>query len=194
MVNFLIYFSLIFINTQWFYNDNIAVHISNNICISQEEKALYTIINDYREQNGLGPIPISSSLTRVAQVHARDLMKYYTKSKSCNPHSWSENGEWTSCCYTNDHKQAKCMWDKPKEISGYESPGYEIVYWNSEAATAPKALEGWKNSSSHNPIIINSGMWQQATWNAMGIGIYKEYAVVWFGQGKDSEGKPGICH
>lgn len=167
--------------------------INDKICLNGEEQRLFTIINNYRKQKGLKSVPLSSSLTKVAQTHARDLMAHYTNNKDCNPHSWSEHGAWSSCCYTNDHKQAQCMWDKPKEISGYEGAGYEIVYWHSEAATAPGALIGWKKSPSHNPIIINSGMWKDAMWNAIGIGIHQEYAVVWFGQEKDMAGKPGKC-
>jgi uncharacterized protein YkwD len=85
------------------------------------------------------------------------------------------------------------MWEKPKEISGYESPGYEIVYWNSGTANAAKALEGWKKSPGHNMVMINSDMWKKVTWNAIGVGIYGNYAVAWFGEIEDDKGAPGKC-
>ena len=156
----------------------------NDVCVSLEEQKLYTIINDYRASKKLEAIPFSSKLTAVAQAHAKDLATNYDfdpKGK-CNPHSWSGEGSWNSCCYTNDHKQAKCMWDKPKEIAGYSSPGYEIAYYSSAGASALEGLEGWKKSPAHNPLLINSGMWEKAHWKGIGVGIYKEYAVVWFGE------------
>lgn len=78
------------------------------------------------------------------------------------------------------------MWDKPKEIAGYESPGYEIAYYSSAGASAGEGLEGWKKSPSHNPLIINEGIWKKVSWKAIGIGIYKEYGVVWFGELEDT--------
>lgn len=77
------------------------------------------------------------------------------------------------------------MWDKPKEIAHYESPGYEIAYYSSKGATAEEGLSGWQKSPSHNPLIINDGMWQKAQWKGIGIGIYKEYGIVWFGEISD---------
>ena len=50
--------------------------------------------------------------------------------------------------------------------------------------TAEYAINSWKKSSGHNAVIINSGGWNDK-WNAIGIGIYKGFAVVWFG--KESE-------
>lgn len=154
------------------------------VCLTAEEKDLYDIINEYRKTKKLPPIPFSASLTKVAQAHAKDLAHHYhfDRENKCNPHSWSDNGSWTSCCYTNDHKQAQCMWDKPQEIAGYESPGYEIAYYSSKGATAEEGLAGWKKSSGHNPLLINTGIWKPVSWKAIGIGIYEQYAVVWFGQ------------
>ena len=79
------------------------------------------------------------------------------------------------------------MWDKPKEIAGYDSPGYEIAYFSSAGASAKEGLEGWKKSPSHNPLIANEGMWSKVNWKAIGIGFYKEYGIVWFGEQEDDE-------
>lgn len=78
------------------------------------------------------------------------------------------------------------MWNKPSEIAGYEGPGYEIAYYSSAGATAVEGLEGWKRSPAHNPLIINEGIWSKATWRAIGIGFYKEYGIVWFGETDDA--------
>jgi hypothetical protein len=155
-----------------------------DVCLSAEEQKLYTLIMEYRKTRGLEPIPLSAKLTLVAQTHARDLTDNYKFDfdNVCNPHSWSKNGAWSSCCYTNDHKQKECMWNKPKEIAGYASSGYEIAYYSSKGATAEEGLAGWKVSPGHNPVIVNDGIWKKVKWNAIGIGLNGEYGVVWFGE------------
>lgn len=156
-------------------------------CLSQEEKKLYDLIMEYRKEKGLGSIELSAKLTLVAQTHAKDLSENFDPfNGKCNLHSWSRKGKWEACCYTNDHKKADCMWTKPKEIAGYESDGYEISYYKSDGANAAEGLAGWKVSTGHNQVIINDGIWKKIQWNAIGIGIYKEYGIVWFGELKDN--------
>lgn len=152
--------------------------------MSEEETLLYQEITQYRISLGLPAIPFSKSLGKVARLHAQDLMTYPPKAP-CNMHSWSKNGKWKSCCYTPDHKQAVCMWNKPKELSSYPGNGYEISAMN----TSPDVdwLAQWKNSTPHHQVIVNQGIWKGKTWNAMGIGIRKPYAVVWFGMEEDVE-------
>ena len=74
------------------------------------------------------------------------------------------------------------MWYKPKEIAGYEGHGYEILFYSSDGSTAEEALLGWQNSPAHHAVMTNANTWEQVTWRAMGVGIYGEYAVAWFGQ------------
>ncbi len=185
--------SLIFLlTTLFFFSDQNSMIFSgpsntDGVCLNPEEKKLYELIMAYRASQKLKHIPFSAKLTRVAQTHVSDLMKNfdYENRKGCNPHSWSNKGKWTSCCYTPDHQQAKCMWDKPKEIAGYDGNGFEIAYYSSASATAKEGLEGWKTSSGHNPLLINSGIWSKVEWKAVGIGIHENYAVVWFGEVED---------
>ncbi len=169
--------------------------MEENVCLSAEEARLHQLINAYRAEHKLPPIPLSAKLTKVAQAHARDLAENFDfdPNGKCNPHSWSSKGDWTPCCYTSDHKEAECMWKKPEEIAGYESSGFEIAYFHSAGADAKGSLEGWKISPGHNPLLINSGIWDRVTWNAIGIGIYEEYGLVWFGQIAD-ESVPVQCN
>jgi len=157
--------------------------------LTDEETKLYNLIMEYRKANGLPNIPISPSLTIVAQTHVKDLQNNHPENEPCNMHSWSAKGNWTPCCYTPDHAQAQCMWDKPRELTSYKGNGFEIAHWSSDNATAEGALDSWKNSSGHNAVILNQGIWNSSTWNAIGIGIYENYAVVWFGEEKDQESK-----
>lgn len=160
----------------------------SEICLNKEEQKLYELMMDYRKSKGLPSIPLSAKLSLVAQTHARDLMANYKfdVNNKCNPHSWSKKGKWSACCYTNDHKQAKCMWEKPKEIAAYEGYGYEIAYYSSRGATAEEGLAGWKLSPGHNPLIINDGMWSKVEWKGVGVGFFGEYGIVWFGEVADT--------
>jgi uncharacterized protein YkwD len=160
--------------------------------LNTEEQELYRIMMNYRSQHGLPSIPFSKSLTIVAQTHVRDLYKNTPDKGICNMHSWSSNGPWTGCCYTPDHAQANCMWSKPRELTSYKGNGFEIACStrtsdNSDYnITANEALESWKGSPGHNQVIINGDIWTDK-WNAIGIGMYKGYAVVWFGNELDDE-------
>ena len=153
--------------------------------LSNEETELYNLIMQYRYSKGLTKIPLSKSLTFVAQAHVKDLENNKPDVGNCNMHSWSNKGSWTPCCYTDDHARSQCMWDKPSELTSYKGYGYEISYGGSGSATAIRALNGWKSSPGHNAVIINQGIWNDNNWQAIGIGIYKGFAVVWFGQEKD---------
>lgn len=164
------------------------------VCLSKEEQKLYDLIMEYRRQNNLPPISLSPKLSLVAKAHARDLNDNYDfdPNGKCNPHSWSKKGKWTPCCYTSDHKQAECMWNKPKEIADYPSEGFEIAYFHSAEANAERSLAGWKKSPAHNPLLINSEIWEQVQWNAIGVALVGNYGLVWFGQLKD-EGTITVC-
>lgn len=159
--------------------------------LNEAETDLFNLINEYRHTYGLPPVALSKNLTYVAKLHVQDLAENLPYNERCNLHSWSSEGPWTACCYTEDHAQAACMWNKPQEISNYPGIGYEIAYWTDETLSpedfAAKALAGWKRSTNHNVVIINKGRWKDRHWNAMGIGVYKGYAAVWFGEEKDPD-------
>jgi hypothetical protein len=162
------------------------------VTLSEAEMEVFRVINDYRMSLGLPRIPLSLSLTFVAQNHAFDLAENNPVTDRCNLHSWSSEGSWKGCCYTDDHKQAKCMWEKPSELTNYTGNGYEIAFWTTKVfgdqkEIAVDALEVWKNSQPHHEVIINRGIWKQVSWMAMGVGIYKGYVLVWFGEEKDEE-------
>jgi uncharacterized protein YkwD len=164
-----------------------------DVCLNKEEQKLYELMMEYRKSKGLPAIPMSEKLTMVAQAHARDLADHYNiDDTKCNLHSWSKSGKWSACCYTSDHKQAQCMWEKPREIAGYNDYGFEIAFYTSRGATASEGLEGWKLSPGHNPLIVNQGMWSSINWKAIGIGFYGDFGVVWFGQIEDIS-NPKLC-
>lgn len=181
-----------------------SLHISTNsqplirtkkvlpeIHVSLTEWEIFQQINQYRAEKGLKPVPLSGSLTYVAQQHVLDLAENNPVSGRCNLHSWSSKGSWSPCCYTEDHKRAACMWNKPRELTNYPGEGYEIAYWTNEPlephAFATKALKVWKHSPGHNSVIINNYEWRSSDWKAMGVGYFKGYLVVWFGADPDDD-------
>lgn len=165
----------------------------DKVTVSKNEYKLYKLINQYRASKNLPAIPLSKSLTYVAQVHCKDLVENQPDKGKCNMHSWSNKGNWEGCCYTSDHKKASCMWNKPSELTNYPSSGFEISHWSSyqsgDGVPAEQALQSWKSSNGHNNVIINRSVWKNKEWKAIGIGIHKNYACVWFGLSEDPAGE-----
>lgn len=90
------------------------------------------------------------------------------------------------------------MWDKPRELTNYQGDGFEISFFSSYIYSSPAAfakdiLDGWKKSPNHNNVIMNKNIWKKVNWQAIGIGIYGDYADVWFGKEEDSAGGPQPC-
>lgn len=159
--------------------------------LNSEEQKLYKLITEYRMTKGLPEIPLSKSLTFVAQTHAKDLALNIPLKGKCNAHSWSDKGDWTECCYTSNHNNSGCMWDKPAELTDYSGAGYEIAARlltkdQTFKITAEEALDGWKKSSGHRHVILNTSKWKSMHWQAIGIGIYNGAACVWFGEEMDT--------
>ena len=147
--------------------------------LSGEERKLYNNIMEYRRANGLPTIPLSASLTYVAQMHCKDLVEnigYLT-------HAWS------NCPYNaGDSETYPCMWEKPSELTKYKGYGYECAHGGSGGyiATAESSLNSWKSSKPHNSVILNQGIWNNHNWNAIGVGMLNGYAVIWFGEEVDN--------
>ncbi len=140
---------------------------------------LECLINNYRKSKGLPPIPHNAALRKVADTHVKDLAAYHPENQcKGNTHSWSNHGPWKGGCYDPSNSSTyPIMWDKPKEIAGYNNYGYEIAC---QGCTSPAdSLNTWKGSPPHHDVILNKGMWSQA-WSGMGAAIYGGYSVVWF--------------
>jgi len=136
-------------------------------------------INKYRKTLGLQNIPHSPQMRQVAEAHVKDLAVNNPEA-ACNGnmHSWSNKGTWKGGCYDpNNSSTYPIMWDKPQEIAGFATYGYEIAAGGT--ATPASALSTWQGSPLHNNVIVNQGMWTQP-WKGMGAAIYGGYAVAWF--------------
>jgi uncharacterized protein YkwD len=150
--------------------------------LEAEERKLYEMVNDYRALNGLPSIPLSKALTSVANRHAQDLSQnigHLTHSWSDAPFNSSDSSTWSN------------MWTAPQRLqTGYPGYGYENAYWNSAGVTAENSLLGWQNSPAHNSVILNQNGWENLNWQAVGVGIYEDYGVLWFGEEVDPTGSP----
>jgi hypothetical protein len=156
---------------------------------TEEERKLFTLLNSYRNRWRLPSIPLSRSLCHVAQAHIRDL--HHTLPRPpCNVHSWSTHGIWQPVCYKDNHEGADRMWSKPRELTHYQGNGFEIVSWvpGHLSVDAHSAMLSWQKSSEHKAVILNQAVWSSFKWKAMGVGIYNNYAVVWFGEEGDPAG------
>ena len=169
-------------------------------CLSAKEAEIFRLINMHRGKHGLQPIAHSRSLTRVARLHAIDLVENHPEAGKdrrgydCTMHSWSDKGFWKAVCYTGDHHYASGMWNKPREITGiYDDDGYENVYWTSSDMIYPKrVVERWMRSTEHNDLILETGKFSGANWAAMGIGVHRNVAVMWVGGMVDPLGSMSV--
>ncbi|MCD4746984.1 MAG: SPOR domain-containing protein [Bacteroidales bacterium] len=190
---FFLIISLIYIELFNFKYAEASNDIPNDFCITQEELKLFNLINNYRKKIDLPEIPLSKSLSYVAKLHINDLYNNKPDTNICNFHSWSDKGKWSACCFSKENIEQSCMWDKPKELTSYEGKGYEITFWESVDATAETAFKLWISNNASNSMILNSDKWEKYNWNAIGVGIYKAYSVVWFGEETDKENEIKVC-
>jgi len=170
--------------TTYQLNASAASSVISGDGINSEERQLYDSINQYRAQNNLPAIPLSKALSTVANRHVLDLennIGYLT-------HGWS-NAPYDA----NDSSTYPSMWGAPQRLNtGYPGNGYENAFGGtgSYVATAEAAFSVWKNSPGHNEVILNQRVWKNFTWNALGVGIYQGFAVIWFGAEPDPTGQP----
>lgn len=160
-----------------------------NYTSTTEEIKLYNLINTYRKENNLPAIPMSLKLNMVAKIHCKDLYDNFKRdSCGCIEHSWSDKGIWKPVCYTHDHARKEEMWNKPFQITGYNGNGFEIEHNHipkDDLCNAQCAINGWKGSHGHDIVMINKEDWKNIKFKAMGVGMYKGYACVWFGETED---------
>jgi hypothetical protein len=162
-------------------NSDTAFAASERISTKAEEIA--NLINNYRTSQGLAAVPLSQSLTEVAQLNARDLY-LNTPAAPCGLLSWSDDskGSWTPVCYQSVADDAAVQ-NKAREINAYTGDGFNNVYSSGgDTVTPSTVLNNWKADVASNDLLKTSGSFAGKTWNAMGVGTYKGYATVWFGE------------
>ena len=167
--------------------------IPETFCISMEEQLLFDKINILLDDYGNKQLDFSKSLSYVAELHINDLTANHPDTSICNLSSWSDKGEWTSCCHNSYVPKQKCMWDKPKELTPYPYYGYELVGYFEDGFTADSVIELWAESKEVLDMLLTNGNFKQKKWVCMGVGINEEYVSMWFGQRADKLGEPDLC-
>ena len=138
---------------------------------------LEALINAERNRYGLASLDCDDGMRYVAWKHVTNQMENnFGLGGHCNLHSWA--GE-LACCYTSDHGNSNCMWDKPKEIYGASRKGFEISTWTSGVQTAKGALDWWRGSQGHYGVLMTRGQWWQDL-SDFGCWVGGNYAHCWF--------------
>ncbi len=164
-----------------------------DMCANKDEIRLAELINVYRTQNKLAVIPLSKSLFVVAKTHVNDLQSNRPDTSICNTASWSNKGDWSSCCFNKYVLKTDCMWDKPKELTPYKFKGYEISYYEEGIVNADSLFRIWIETPEVSDMLLCKGLHSDKKWLAIGAGISDNYACIWLGQRADPQGKPNIC-
>ncbi len=117
-----------------------------------EEEQFLQLINGYRQDNGVGPLTLSDSLSVASERHSEDMGKYnFFAHDTVRSSYYPANAE---------------PWDRMK-AEGY---GYNTFKGENIAAgyeTAEEVLQGWRNSPSHNHAMLDG--------NYHAIGIARVY-------------------
>jgi hypothetical protein len=167
--------------------------VPDDFCLTEDEYRLYELINAHRLVQGEREIPLSASLSFVARTHVIDLFTNHPDTGICNLNSWSDKGDWTACCHNKYIPKEECIRNKPKELTSYTGEGYELTYAEILSTSADTVFRFWKKIDEANEFLLNRGRWEEKTWRAMGVGMYKSYAVVWMGQRTDGMPRPEVC-
>lgn len=162
--------------------------------LSEKEKELVKLINDYRISLGKRPLNVSKSLTYVARTHTKDQILHFEydlkdeRGLPANLHSWSKYGNWTPVMYTDDHEYGQFTRIKPQELTQYNFGAVEISVgqqnYDQVHQIAPNmALNLWKNSPGHNKLIVRENILYNVFHadQIMGVSIHDGFANVWFG-------------
>lgn len=130
------------------------------LAMDNEELALLGLINDYREQNGLKPLILSSSLSYAAQFHSN-----WMANKDCFAHQCGLEPDLGQRLLNADYH-----WDR--------AAAENIAAGRSGAS---RTFQQWVNSPTHNQAMLD------ARWKALGIGraynssaLYRWYWTVDF--------------
>lgn len=135
-------------------------------CADADERYFLKLINDYRAQNGRGPLRLTKTLGAAADHHSVDMAsKNYFSHTLSGGVTWSQN--------IANH--------------GYTYSTYKAENIAAGSATATATFTQWKNSSGHRANMLNGNF------TAIGIGraygastTYKWYWTTTFGGYQDA--------
>lgn len=114
-----------------------------------ETQDFLRLINEYRAQNGLGPLALDSLLQDASAWMSKDMLRASCVGNYVCPH--------------ND-TTGRSFWQRMQDFGYFYSAGENLAWGvNGRMTTAPQALGGWRNSPGHNANMLNGN------WTAIGI-------------------------
>ncbi|HUF52635.1 MAG TPA: CAP domain-containing protein [Dehalococcoidia bacterium] len=130
------------------YASGPADETSANTTLDTEEQAFVTLINDYRAQNGRGPLLIDNSIQGAAHWMSASMGQYNFFSHTDH----LGQSPWTRMCNF-----------------GYCYDTYKGENIAAGFTTASSVFDAWKNSSGHNSNMLNA--------NYKVMGVAREYTA-----------------
>lgn len=137
-----------------------APHPSQAQSYDAEETQFLELINQYRAQNGVGPLELSSSLSVAAERHSEDMATYGFFSHTTQQSSYYPTG--------STHAERVTA-------EGYPPNNYTGENIATGYTTAEEVLAAWQASPDHNAIMLDG------TYKAIGIGEVGSYWTTTFG-------------
>lgn len=134
-------------------------------CPTGEELAMLGLINNFRAQNGVGPLTLSPTLTNAAEFHSRDMAaRNYFSHDLPGIGTWSQN------------------------ISNHGYPyGTRAENIAAGYSAASSTFNQWVNSSGHRANMLNANLTAIGIGAAYGAGsAYGTYWTTTFGSPVDS--------
>ncbi len=105
-----------------------------------EEEQFLQLINEYRQDNGVGPLTLSDTLSVASERHSEDMGKYNFFAHDTVKSSYYPAGSppWTRMA-----------------AEGYEFNTFKGENIAAGFETAEEVLQGWRNSPSHNHAMLD---------------------------------------
>jgi len=140
---------------------NITACLSNPVDIDHEKSEFLRIINEYRQNNGIGTLKISSALTTAAQLHSEDMAAHnYFNHTSLDGRTFVDRIRAAGYNYNT--------WLGENIAAGF---------YTAESVFGLPGHPGWKDSPGHNANMLNPN------YVVIGIGIAEndasDYKIYW---------------
>lgn len=123
---------------------------------TQLETQFLSLINQYRQSNGLGTLSRNSALDTAARLHSKDM---------------AVNG-----FFSHTSLDGRSPWTRMAQ-AGYSCNGAKGENIAAGYSTAQAAFNAWRNSPGHNENMLSPN------YNAIGIGVYydanSQYGYYW---------------
>jgi len=105
-----------------------------------EELRFLQLINDYREDNGVGPLTLSDTLAVSAERHSQDMARYHFFAHNTASSSYYSRGSWP--------------WDR-MSAEGYDYNTFKGENIAVGYESAEQSFAAWRNSPSHNAAMLD---------------------------------------